>query len=150
MLELLDLAVELQRLFLGKLLEVALLAALFKIEQAPLTRETFTGKNYYQVRIPQMEELPPDQRPPLPCFGVLDDCLLVSNSTKLYQQAVTTLAEDSKTLADELDFKLIASKIRRPSGGMAPAMISFNRPEEGMRWLYEIATSQSTRDQIRQ
>jgi len=126
------------------------LEKIFKLKELPLVRETFAGKQYYQVRIPQLEELPAERRPPLPCFGVLDDTLLVANGPSLYRQAVTTWTDGSRSLADELDFKLIASKIRRRSGGNKPAMIVFERPEEGMRFLYELATSERTRQQLRE
>ena len=114
-----------------------------------LARETYAGKAYYQVRAPQLEELPEDQRPPMPCFGVLDDYLLAANQLSLYKQVVTTAADGSKSLADELDFKLVAGKIKRQSGGNAPAMISFERPEESMRFLYELATGEQAREGLR-
>jgi len=123
------------------------LEKIFELERTPLARETHAGKQYYQVRIPRVQELPPEQRPPLPCFGVLNDYLLVSNGPGLYQEAVTTAA-GSKSLADELDFKLIASKIRRQCGDRNPAMISFERPEESFRFLYELATDQRNRERL--
>ena len=44
-------------------------------------------------------------------IGILDGYLMLAVRPSLYQQAITTLA-GSKSLADELDYKLIASKIR--------------------------------------
>ena len=53
-----------------------------------------------------------------------------------------------KSLAEELDYKLIASKIRRHAGGTKPGMITFSRSEQVMKYLYELATSDDTRKQL--
>lgn len=126
------------------------LEKVFKLPQSNLARKTYAGKTYYQVQVPQFDELPEDQRPPLPCFGILDDYLLMVTRASLYRKAVVTAADGSKSLAGELDFKLIAGKIQRQSGGNKPAMISFNRPEEVMRFLYELATAERTRQGLRE
>ncbi|MBN2476761.1 MAG: hypothetical protein JXB62_19280 [Pirellulales bacterium] len=144
-----------QRSMLGfKLKDPAALEAalekLAKLERAPLAKESFAGKQYYRVRVPQLEERPPEERPPLPCFGVLDDYLLVGNSQALYQKAVTTWADGTESLADELDYKLIASKIRRVCGSREAAMISFDRPEEIMRFLYDLVNAERTRQNLQQ
>jgi hypothetical protein len=47
-----------------------------------------------------------------------------------------------------LDFKLIANKIQRQQGETKAGMISFNRPEEGFRALYELATASSTQSRL--
>ena len=112
--------------------------------EANVTSETYAGKTYYQVHVPRLENLPAAQQPPLPCFGVLGDYLLVTNRPGLYQKVIATAA-GSKSLADELDFKLIAGRIRRQPGGSKPGMISFERPEEGLRFAYDLITGESTR-----
>ncbi len=115
-----------------------------------IVKETWAGKTYYQVRPPLPDGVPPNQRPPQPCFGILDDYLLVTNRLGLYKKVVTTLAQGSQSLADDPEFKLITGKIRRQSGGKTPALISFDRPEESVRWLYELAASQQTRETLGQ
>ena len=112
--------------------------------EANLTSETYAGKTYYQTLAPGQEDLPAGQRPPLPCFGVLGDYLLAANRSSLYKKVIATAA-GSKSLADELDFKLIAGRIRRQPGGSNPGMISFERPEEGMRFTYDLITGENTR-----
>ena len=56
--------------------------------------------------------------------------------------------DPSKSLADELDFKLIASRIQQHLGSAQPGMIAFQRPEETMRSFYELATSPNTRRRL--
>jgi hypothetical protein len=51
----------------------------------------------------------------------------------------------SAPLAKDLEFKLSMSKIKRQPGGETPGMISFNRPEEGMRLLYDIANGEQAK-----
>ena len=43
---------------------------------------------------------------------------------------------------------MIANKIKRQVGGAKVGMISFRRPEEGFRALYQLATSKSIREQL--
>jgi hypothetical protein len=119
------------------------------VEKFPerFTKKSYAGKTYYEVKIPAPENLPEEQRPPVPCFGILDDCAVMTDRASLYEKLVVTLAE-GKSLADELDFKLVASKIERQNGQNKPAMISFDRPEEGMRFLYDLATSDRTREAL--
>jgi hypothetical protein len=88
----------------------------------------------------------PEIREPTPCFGIVGDYLLATDSEKFFQQAILAKKDRGQGLAGELDFKLIAGKIARQPGGEQPGLISFTRPEEGLRNLYEIAGSQQTRD----
>jgi hypothetical protein len=111
------------------------------------TKKSYAGKTYYEVKIPVPENTPEEQRPPVPCFGILDDCAVMADRVSLYEKLVVTLAE-GKSLADELDFQLVASKIERQNGENKPAMITFDRPEEGMRFLYDLATADSTRQAL--
>jgi hypothetical protein len=119
------------------------------VEKFPdrFTKKTYAGKTYYEVKIPAPADLPEDQRPPVPCFGVLDGYAVITDRVSLYEKLAVTLSE-GKSLADELDFKLVASKIERQNGETKPAMVSFNRPEEGMRFLYDLATSDRARQSL--
>src|SRR5262249_19677155 len=53
-------------------------------------------------------------------------------------------------LAAALDFKLIASKVGAQPGGDRPAVFTFARPDEGWKYLYDLAASQATRDMLNQ
>lgn len=141
---------------------------LAKKYEANIRPDTFAGTKYYQAIPPeprrraakpdgQPDAKPspkpddPDQpRPPQPCFGLVKDCFVVTDRAATYQKVVGLADSPKESLADALDFKLIASKIVRASGGNKPAMISFNRPEEGMRWMYDMANAERTRDRLRQ
>jgi hypothetical protein len=116
-----------------------------------LTKEAFAGTTYY--RVPVGNE-PPDapQRPllrrPDPALAILDDYFLASDSTDFLKQALAAKRDPSQGLAEQLEFRLVTSKIRRQPGGDAPGLIAFDRPEEAMRLWYELATAQITRERL--
>jgi len=139
------------------------------VEKFPerLAWKEYAGKKYVRVDVPEppprgrgrprpagaggADEPRPAESPrpeppprPEPCVAVLDGYLIVVDREALFEQVVVTLAE-GKSLADELDYKLMVSRLRRQSGDSSPAMISFGRPEEGMRTLYELAQSENAR-----
>ena len=117
-----------------------------KLAEGNIVKRTFAGKTYYQPRPPRMADIPEDQRPPMPCFGVLDDSLLLSNNEAIFKHAVTSWIDKSKQLANELDFKLIASRARRQPGGATASVFQFERPEESLRFGYELINAPTTRE----
>jgi len=63
----------------------------------------------------------------------LDEYLLFANRPEMFQKAIDTRDHPSEGLGESLDFKLIR----------------FDRPEEGMRFLYQLAQSERGREQLR-
>jgi hypothetical protein len=118
-----------------------------------ISTQTSAGKSYYCVNVPvgpdfaNARELP---RRPQPCFGIVEDYLVISDHPGIYERVLATAADSSKSLGGELDFKLISSKLQRIVGETKPAMLSFDRPEEGMRFLYDLATSDRTKERLQQ
>ncbi|MFH1924229.1 MAG: hypothetical protein ABIP48_30615 [Planctomycetota bacterium] len=111
-----------------------------------LSRLSHSGKTYYQYSSPTSEaDAPARASLPRPYFGVLDNCLIVADRESLYQTVIDTAAGSGDRLADALDFKLVASRIRDRSGGAEPAMVRFARPEEDMRSFYELVGADQTR-----
>lgn len=89
-------------------------------------------------------------RAPEPCVMILDDYLFISNSSKLLERIIDTRSRAGSSLADSLEYKLVASKIQRHSGGRQAGFASFSRPEENFRALYELATADTTRNRLQQ
>ena len=87
-------------------------------------------------------------RVPEPCVAILGDYLVLTDSAPLLKQCVVAESDSEKSLAAALDFKLIASKVSRQSGGVKPGMMTFNRPEEGMRMLYDLAQGDDVRQML--
>ncbi len=116
-----------------------------------ISKQNSSGKDYYRVNIPA-PQMPPGAEPPpmpIPCFGIVDDYFVFTNRPSLYEKVLSTLAEGTKSLGEELEFKLIANKIQRQSGGAKPVMLGFSRPEEGLRYWYDLITADSTRDSLK-
>lgn len=89
-------------------------------------------------------------RRPVPCAMVMDDYVIVSDSLEMLKHVVKTKRSGRDSLADDLEFKLIRSKLGMQPGGDKPGMIIFQRPEEGFRALYEMATADGIRDRLSQ
>jgi hypothetical protein len=121
---------------------------LAKFPEAPVEKKAFGGVSYWSVKFPEGREggpqLPANFRRPTPAFAILGDYLVLSDSEAAVQHCITTTSDASRSLARDLEYKLIASKIKRQVGGEAPGMVQFSRPEEGMRFLYELARAEDT------
>ncbi|MEQ8788394.1 MAG: hypothetical protein RIC55_18940 [Pirellulaceae bacterium] len=119
---------------------------------------TYGGVDYYFMELPRpgrprdAEELPDDARPnlrqPQLCLAVLGEFFVATDSEALLKHAVGVRGDAMKQLANELEFKLIASKIARESGERTPGMILFDRPEENIRLLYDLAAADDVRSRI--
>lgn len=80
--------------------------------------------------------------------AILGDYLLLSDNELLLKRAIETKRGVSPMLGEELDFKLNASKIKRLSRGTRPSLISFSRPEYGLRATYDVLRSEESRERL--
>ncbi|HUE74468.1 MAG TPA: hypothetical protein VMP01_26530 [Pirellulaceae bacterium] len=128
-------------------------------------RKSFGGVHYWMASLPQGQvvggprvriEAPDDgqsgedrPRPNLRqsegCLCILGDYLILSDSSAALHQCILTQSDPKTSLANELDYKLIAGKIKRQQGGETAGMVQFSRPEEGMRFIYEMAMGEDAR-----
>lgn len=93
-------------------------------------------------------EPPANIRRPQPCVAIIADSLVLTDSEPLMKEAIRAQGDAKQRLSEELDFKLIASKIKRESGDKVPGMLTFNRPEQGIRLLYDLAASEDNRARL--
>ena len=109
-----------------------------------MTLATASGKTYYRIG-PRIER-PASDAPwqPRPCVGILENSLVFTDRPALYEKVLATAARPEESLGKSLDFKVVASQIAR-RGGAKPGMFSFARPEEAMRFFYELVTSEASR-----
>jgi hypothetical protein len=129
-------------------------------------RKSFGGVNYWMAPLPQggpfvrarrnrnndEENRPPEEEPQGPslrqpegCLCILGDYLILSDSSAALHQCILTQSDPKTSLAGELDYKLIAGKIKRQPGGETAGLVQFSRPEEGMRFLYDLAMGADAR-----
>jgi hypothetical protein len=113
-----------------------------------LKKESYGVMNYYVVAAPEVAENPDLPRQPMPCFGILGDYLLIGNRPAALEQAVLASQDASHSLAGTEDYQLIMNVIKELPGGEEPTAISFARPEESMRFMYELATSEASRKRL--
>ncbi|MDA7951708.1 MAG: hypothetical protein MPJ24_09500 [Pirellulaceae bacterium] len=85
-----------------------------------------------------------DLRRPQLCVGIVDDFLLISDSEALLHEAISGSKDPKLSLANEIDFKLTHSKIKRLIGNQKASMIEIDRPDESMRMLYDMIHSDDT------
>jgi len=117
-----------------------------------LREESFGGVTYYAAadrsKPGRKRPVRPLMRRPEPAVAIFGDYLLLTDSAELLKHCIATKSDPSQSLASQLEFKLIASKIRRRPGGVEPGLLSFDQPEEGMRLLYDLATSKNVRERL--
>jgi hypothetical protein len=113
-------------------------------------RSQYGTVTYWTVKGGQRggRELGPNLRVPQPCFGLVGDYLVMTDSLKAFQEAVTSQTNPENSLTSSLDFKLITSKIKQQRGGDAPGAVMFQRPEEGLRFWYDLASAENTKKSL--
>jgi hypothetical protein len=109
-------------------------------------KKAFAAIDYYQLTTGRG----PDDVRPSPCLAMLNDWLLATDRPGILEHVFSHRDEIENNLASALDFKLIASKISHQAGGDTPGMLSFNRPEEGWKFLYDLASSDKVRQTLQQ
>jgi hypothetical protein len=100
---------------------------------------------------PNPEDLSAEEPPfrvPEACLAILGDYLIFTDSQKLMEQAIAANSDSSLSLANDLEFKVVASKIRRQAGTDTPFLIRFSRPEETMRQFYDLAANEQTKKSL--
>jgi hypothetical protein len=126
-----------------------------------LEKKSYAGTFYWTIKLPdrardRLRGAPDDPnqpdrpalREPDPCVALLDDYLVITDSSAALQAAIAARNDPTRQLANELDYKLIASKIKRQVGGEAPGFVQFARAEQGMRFWYDLASAEDTKRQL--
>ena len=85
---------------------------------------------------------------PSPCFGIIGDTLIATDKSNLFTRIATGAVAADQPLAKNLHYKLVASRIARLAGGKQPGAIIYSQPEEGMRFVYDLATSEDVRKSL--
>ncbi|HEY2826422.1 MAG TPA: hypothetical protein VGJ04_02390 [Pirellulales bacterium] len=109
-------------------------------------KKGFAAIDYYQLGAANG----PDDIRPTPCLAMLNDWVLVTDRTGILEHVLSRRDETENNLALALDYKLIASKIAQQPGGDKPAMLLFNRPDAGWKYLYDLANSDQARQILQQ
>ena len=78
-------------------------------------------------------------RTPQPCFGVVGNDLLASDSVDSIEQAINTLSSGDDLLSDAIEYKLIRDRIKAQLKDKETSIMQYQRPEESLRMFYDVA-----------
>jgi hypothetical protein len=100
---------------------------------------------YHAIRVPRLEEMPEDERPPIqPFVAVLDKNLFIGTSAKIFEQMVLARQGETPQLADSQDYEELAKILSAESVSMRPAGLMVVRPEVMWRYWYELLQSDTS------
>jgi hypothetical protein len=102
-------------------------------------------KYYKATNQNEQPDLDIPMRQPDPCFGIVGDYLLLSDSSALFKEAVKANGKPGDSLADQPDFKVVSTKIARHAGTRRPVFAGFQRPDEALLALYDVAISEEAK-----
>ncbi len=113
--------------------------------------EMSSGKiTFYVVKRGERPEgMPEEVRRPQPTFGALGRWLVVTESVEFYREMAAVYEGTENALADDLEFKLVLSKVKELAGKNKPGLLMYTRPEEGIRQFLNLATNPAVRRGIR-
>lgn len=89
-------------------------------------------------------------RTPEICVAVIDDYVVISDSRYMMRQVAGCLNDTTPSLADSLEYQLIADRITAQLQDKECSAISYARPEESLQSFYELARDPKNRDRLRQ
>ena len=81
-----------------------------------------------------------------PCFGIIGDYLVITESRKFFEEMVKVYNGNAKPLGQDEDYTNMIREMERNLGTQAPSVTFFNRPAEQMRVMFEVADSDNTRE----
>ena len=90
------------------------------------------------------EDVPVAVRIPQPCFGLLDDHLIISDSPDFMKHAIDTARGKHKPLEDLEEFRYVSRQMNRLLGTDVPGAVLYSRPEETMRMIFKAIKEDKT------
>ncbi len=83
---------------------------------------------------------------PAPSFALVGNYLLMSpQSREFMHRAIETHQGDNPALVDTDDYKAISSRMTKMLGTDMPSGITFARPVETFRWMFELAKTENSK-----
>ncbi len=122
-----------------------LFEGLFTGAGSTVRKAEMLGQTYYEVA-GRMGAL--DAASPARCCCLLDGWLLVANQPTALERAIQAARDPAERLAEQLDYRLVASKTRRLAGYQPPAAAVFARPGEFLRYFHEQLTDETARRRL--
>ena len=89
-----------------------------------------------------------DSRIPNPCFAIIGDCLLMSDSTAAFEMAAATEKGENEPLRNDEDFVKMAEQMTRLLGTDMPVALSYSQPKHQFEQLLQYGNADSTKSFI--
>ena len=87
-------------------------------------------------------------RLPQPAFCILGKELIASDSLSAIEEIVKFESSGDGLLADSIEFKLVRDRIKAQLKNSEMSVLAYQRPEEGMRLMYDLATDPENIDNL--
>lgn len=87
-------------------------------------------------------------RLPQPAFCILGKELIASDSLAAIEEIVKFESSGDGLLADSIEFKLVRDRIKAQLKSSEMSVLAYQRPEEGMRLMYDLATDPENIDNL--
>ncbi|QDU89974.1 hypothetical protein Pla175_33730 [Pirellulimonas nuda] len=118
-----------------------------------MEKQSYAGIDYYSPQISErrrerMRERGADAAsgPPMPRWALVDDVFVQSDSEVLLQHFIDAKLGEGERLADQLQYRLVASRINRLTADRPPSVVMYNNPEQTWRHWYAMATGDRARE----
>lgn len=89
-------------------------------------------------------------RLPQPAVCIMDDQLLLSDSVQAIEEVIKFNSGGDGPLSESIEFKLVRDRIKAQLKNSEMSILAYQRPEEGMRLMYDLATDPQNIDNIEQ
>jgi hypothetical protein len=112
--------------------------------------ETIGGTVVYFGRQGRNRNLPKNLRRPEPCFMVLGNWVILSDSRKFLERVTSASREALPRLVNVPEYELVSSELGGKLDGEKPFLVSFLRSADYIGQMYELVKSKETRGFVRQ
>ena len=105
--------------------------------------DSFGGQVVYKIMTPK-RNMPEGLRVPEPCFVIVKDWLVFSDSRKFLERTLQASSDSMPRLLNNLQYELVSSELGGKLNGEEPFMLSFLRGSDYIRQIYELGQSDDT------
>ena len=89
-------------------------------------------------------------RLPRPAVCILDDQLILSDSLEAIEEVIKMNSSGDALLSESIEFKLVRDRIKAQLKNSEMSILAYQRPEEAMRLMYDLAADPQNIDNLEQ
>ena len=120
-----------------------------------LTSKLFGDATIYTIEPRNVEEVEgrverSNIRLPRPAVCILDDQLILSDSLEAIEEVIKMNSSGDALLSESIEFKLVRDRIKAQLKNSEMSILAYQRPEEAMRLMYDLAADPQNIDNLEQ